>query len=157
MNSLTRKRGFMLWHQRQSCISLLNQSKPCLLRPQASYWYSTSHTHHAEEYTSLQRTRNIGIIAHIDAVGSLKIFANTIANMSTGKDDDHRAYALLQWLHASNRRYGLIFINCLSAFSSQFTVLSRSGIFIAFNLAFFMSYYPLRSFVAILTVSFRCR
>lgn len=118
MNSLTRKRGCLLWHQRQPCSGLFNRSKLCLSRPQTSYRYSTSHTHHPEEYTSLQRTRNIGIIAHIDAVRDLEPFSATIANILIGKDDDHRAYALLQWLHASNRRYGLIFMNCITSVGS---------------------------------------
>ena len=45
----------------------------------------------------LSRTRNIGIIAHIDAV-RFKLFSTFAQGLTvTGKNNDYGAYALLQW------------------------------------------------------------
>jgi hypothetical protein len=50
----------------------------------------------AAQQSLLSKTRNIGIIAHIDAVGDeILVMWFPMANELVGKDNDHRAYALL--------------------------------------------------------------
>ena len=55
-------------------------------------------THEAEAASN--KTRNIGIIAHIDAVSISAIHAplNALTD-SIGQNYNHRAHALLQWVH----------------------------------------------------------
>ncbi|KAF8851179.1 P-loop containing nucleoside triphosphate hydrolase protein [Acephala macrosclerotiorum] len=68
MSLLTSRRGCLFWHQNLRRSLCLNNPKEYLLRPNALYLYSTSHhppDHHHDP--SIKRTRNIGIIAHIDA------------------------------------------------------------------------------------------
>lgn len=58
--------------------------------------------------TEVSRTRNIGIIAHIDAVcHERKMAFSCKAYEIQGKDDYHGAHALLQWAYKTNRKYGV--------------------------------------------------
>lgn len=55
--------------------------------------------------TSLSKTRNIGIIAHIDAVCARSFrFSVFFHSHHLGQDNHHGAYAVLRWLHKANRR-----------------------------------------------------
>jgi hypothetical protein len=50
-------------------------------------------------------TRNIGIIAHIDAVSSKMNSTCDDILMKIGQNDYHGAHALLQWAYKKNRKY----------------------------------------------------
>lgn len=69
MSLLASKRRCTGWHQRLRCISLYPEHQ-CRW-PKISYRYSS---HHHDQ--SIKKTRNIGIIAHIDAVSSLGNISN---------------------------------------------------------------------------------
>ena len=59
----------------------------------------TLHTKASDVSTELSRTRNIGIIAHIDAVcheSNVTSACDVKTYQIQGQDDHHRAYALLQ-------------------------------------------------------------
>ena len=109
---LASKSGCRVWHRRLRCIVFLNKSKSCLSRSGATLHYSTSHLHYQHDL-SIRRTRNIGIIAHIDAV-RYSIFKCIVVttHIWLGKNNYHGAYALLQWFHSSNRGYGVTFLIC---------------------------------------------
>jgi hypothetical protein len=50
-------------------------------------------------------TRNIGIIAHIDAVGQPRKLHRMHAKYLIGQDDHDGAHALLQWGDKADRKY----------------------------------------------------
>ncbi len=61
MSLLLSPKGCPLWHRRLQCVALYSRDALRVVRH-----YSTSH--HFVHDPSIRRTRNIGIIAHIDAV-----------------------------------------------------------------------------------------
>jgi hypothetical protein len=88
-------RGCRIWHR--------------LPRETLSRDHQPFRRYSAQQYgPSIKRTRNIGIIAHIDAVRyilDVPSVVDIITNNYVGENNYHGAYALLQWLHPSNRRY----------------------------------------------------
>ena len=54
------------------------------------------------EDNSIGKTRNIGIIAHIDAVCFRQAYISVMLTMK-GKNHYYRAYAVLQWFYSSPR------------------------------------------------------
>jgi len=82
MSLLVSKRGCHIWHQRLHRVILLNKSKICSARSNTLYYpYSTSHHHDP----SIKKTRNIGIIAHIDAVRNKISFGAENLTFQQGK------------------------------------------------------------------------
>lgn len=69
----------------------------CLAVVRSVRQFSGTASKHAHEHNAeIKKTRNIGIIAHIDAVGVIGFLEEYIL-MNVGQNDHDRAYALLQW------------------------------------------------------------
>lgn len=97
MRLLTLNSGCQVWHRRLQCHAWRLDAH---LR-----WLSSTARHNSGQGQKLETTRNIGIIAHIDAVGhgGLPVVLRWL--ICQGKNHDHRAHALLQWCNSSHRRY----------------------------------------------------
>jgi hypothetical protein len=101
MSLLASKRGCIGWHRRLRCISIHPEGQ--------SRWSKTSYrfsSHHHDP--SIKKTRNIGIIAHIDAVilpdQRLYDVSELEAYVEAGQNNDYGAYALLQRFYSTDRR-----------------------------------------------------
>lgn len=101
MSFLASRRGCQLWQRRLQRVVLQSGASLSIWRTSSRHVSSSSH----DELT--KTTRNIGIIAHIDAVRVLRpfIFMILCANSNTGQDNYYRAHALLQRVYSSNWKY----------------------------------------------------
>lgn len=98
MRLLASTKACQIWRSRHLGSVLLFGTQR--ISPRA---YSTSPETSTDQ--NVKTTRNIGIIAHIDAVSCYQAFRSYIVtHILTGKDDNYGAYAVLQWGYSTNRR-----------------------------------------------------
>jgi len=99
MSLLVSQRSCHIWHRHIRCVQSL--------KIVASTWRITYRFYSDHHAPSIKKTRNIGIIAHIDAVSFIlnPCFFSMSIDCWIGENYNHGANALLQWLYPSNRRY----------------------------------------------------
>jgi hypothetical protein len=96
MNSLIARKCCPSWHLIWRSAVFRDVNRPSL----AGVWLRRASSAVGDQQEpQIQKTRNIGIIAHIDAV---RIFTPSdvfalIPDLEIGENNDNRAHALLQW------------------------------------------------------------
>ena len=84
---------------------LLSVSRRCFTTTLSTRGISTGSDSGDEAKALARRTRNIGIIAHIDAVCNVLLLLSSHAQFCAGQNYNHGAYALLQWAYSPDWRY----------------------------------------------------